>query len=193
MSFTIDPANKLIIMGTGITTATAQDIYSRWKDWEILSDNAKYPPAFGNSVGGDALGSGIYAGSYFFLRNDTGWRIRPDEADHDLVISGNIYGAAPASPIFTSTVGDYVVSIRLNTSSLTQVVVSGSLTEATQNSVAAIEKILRNRTVTNPSTGVMTIYDDNGVDILYQANIFENVAESQAYRGQGAEVRNRLV
>lgn len=55
-----------------------------------------------------------------------------------------------------------------------------------------LSKLARNKTVTDPSTGVMTVYDDDGTTVLFTANLFEDAAGSQAYRGQGAEVRERL-
>lgn len=53
-------------------------------------------------------------------------------------------------------------------------------------------KILRNRTVTDPITGQMIVYDDDGVTPLLAATLFEDANETQPYRGQGAEVRGRL-
>ena len=53
-------------------------------------------------------------------------------------------------------------------------------------------RILRNRMVTDPVTGIMTIYDDDDVTPYLTAQLYENVAETQTYRGQGAEVRARL-
>jgi hypothetical protein len=58
--------------------------------------------------------------------------------------------------------------------------------------LAIIAKILRNKTVTDPATGVMTVYDDNGTSVLLEADLFENAAGTQQYRGQGAERRERL-
>lgn len=55
-----------------------------------------------------------------------------------------------------------------------------------------IEKILRNKTVTDPATGIMYIYDNDNTTVLIQANIYENTSGAQAYRGQGAERRDRL-
>ena len=52
--------------------------------------------------------------------------------------------------------------------------------------------ILRNRTVTNPTTGVMTVYFEDDLTALLTANLYENAAGTQAYRGRGAELRNRL-
>lgn len=55
-----------------------------------------------------------------------------------------------------------------------------------------IEKILRNRTETNPITGVMTVYDDDNVTPLFTASLFEDVGGATAYTGAGADRRNRL-
>jgi hypothetical protein len=52
--------------------------------------------------------------------------------------------------------------------------------------------ILRNRTVTDPDTGLMTVYDDDGVTPLLVAELYEDVAGAQPYRGKGADRRERL-
>lgn len=64
--------------------------------------------------------------------------------------------------------------------------------DATAIKILLIEKILRNKSVTDPATGKITIYDDNGTSVLLEANIFEDAAGSQAYRSQGIERRERL-
>lgn len=53
-------------------------------------------------------------------------------------------------------------------------------------------KVLVNRTDTNSTTGVMTVYDDDDSTSLLTANLYEDIAGTQAYRGQGAERRDRL-
>ena len=59
--------------------------------------------------------------------------------------------------------------------------------------VALIQKILRNRTETNPATGTITVYDDDGTTPLLTASLFEDVAGSAPYDGTGApNRRNRL-
>ena len=55
-----------------------------------------------------------------------------------------------------------------------------------------VHKILRNKLVTDPDTGMLTIYDDDGVSILYQGQIWEDVAKTIAYRSQGIKVREKL-
>jgi hypothetical protein len=54
-------------------------------------------------------------------------------------------------------------------------------------------KILKNRTETDPATGIMTVYDDDGTTPLYTANIFTDVAGATAYDGTaGVNRRNAL-
>lgn len=54
------------------------------------------------------------------------------------------------------------------------------------------KKVLINRTETNPTTGIMTVYDDDDTTSLLSGNLYEDVGATQTYRGQGAERRNRL-
>ena len=58
--------------------------------------------------------------------------------------------------------------------------------------IALIHKLAKNRMITNPTTGVMTVYDDDDSTVLYQGNLWEDAGATQAYRGQGAERRDRL-
>lgn len=53
-------------------------------------------------------------------------------------------------------------------------------------------KLLRNKVVTNPATGVMTVYDDNGTSVLYTANVYADVAGAMPFIGTGANRRDRL-
>lgn len=55
-----------------------------------------------------------------------------------------------------------------------------------------LRKLMRNKMVTDPVTGVLTVFDDDGTTVLFQANLFEDAGGLQAYRGKGAERRERL-
>lgn len=142
MSITFDGANRIIQIGGAQTDLAAQDIYEAWKEW-VLAGNAQFPPAF-RSIGGDPLGAGVAAGAYFFLNNVDAWRLRPEAFDHELVISGNLFGEDPGTPLFLSTVGDYQVLIRLQTSSLTQSVAGGGGGGLTSTQAAQLERADRN-------------------------------------------------
>jgi hypothetical protein len=58
--------------------------------------------------------------------------------------------------------------------------------------VTTLRKLMQNRMETNPTTGVMTIYDDDDITPLLTSNIYEDVLAAQLYRGRGMERRNRM-
>lgn len=100
-----------------------RDLYSEAKrQWITDSNLAKYVFPF-RTIGGDPIGGGKKAGAYFFLRNDRGWRIVPYAANHEVVFSGNLYREDTSIPLFDLVpVGSYQIALRLETSSLTQIV-----------------------------------------------------------------------
>lgn len=106
MAIVFDPTTKRIILDSA--SVTAQVIYSRWCDWITTSDNLKYLPAF-RAVGGDDLGGGLYIPPYFFLLN--GWRVRPMESSHLLVLDGNLFVEGGGQPV-VQTLGSYNVSVQ---------------------------------------------------------------------------------
>ena len=106
MAITFDPAAKRIILDS--TFVDVRDVYSRWKEWVKTGDNAKYLPAF-RAIGGDPLGGGLYISLYTFLIN--GWRLRPMEANHTLVIEGNITVDGGGDPV-VPTLGTYKVLVQ---------------------------------------------------------------------------------
>lgn len=105
MAITVDPAARRLILDSA--AVTAQDIFRAWADWTLLSDNLKYPPAFA-ATGGDDLGGGLSIPPYYFLLND--WRVRPMEASHNLMITGNLFVDGGGVPV-VSTLGTYQVNV----------------------------------------------------------------------------------
>ncbi len=104
----------------------AVDLYSDAKEDWLTDDNLnKYRFPF-TTIGGQDRGNGVFAGAYYFLDNASGWRIRPYEDNHGLAVEGNLFGADPNLPLFVPTLGGFSVVVRLNTSSLTQQVSTGS-------------------------------------------------------------------
>ena len=107
---------KLIIVDYGVTTLSVQnDLYSEWKRWFKQNRNSKFLPAM-RSVGGDPISDVKDLGATFFLIN--GWRIRPFEGDHRLIIQGNLFTDPAGDSIVTDTIGDWRIVIEMETSSL---------------------------------------------------------------------------
>ena len=69
--------------------------------------------------------------------------------------------------------------------------INGAISDV-QIKTGLIEKILRNRTVTDRASGTMTIYDDNGTTPLLVANLWEDEDGTQAYQGNAVNLRDRL-
>lgn len=134
MSCSFDGPQKRIIMDLNTTSMDVKDIYSLWKQWAILDNNLKYLPAF-EVLGGDPLVGGKYLGTTFFLAN--GWKIRPYEGNHTLILSGNLYTRDGSSP-FVNTLGNYNVLINLSTSNLVDSIsTSGGGDFPTTNEIAS--------------------------------------------------------
>lgn len=165
MSITFNGPQLLIIIGSGIYEIDAQEeLYSAWKEWMQSGDNMKYHPAFDTPDGGRDLSPTLRNGDYYFLNNQDypalsgasgtrdGWRIRPGEEDHELVINGNLYVSDINKPWVVPTLGGYTVVVRLATSSLTQTVVSGSgVTEQDKDDIAQKVWIEPSRALTTPN------------------------------------------
>lgn len=134
--YTFDGENRLIILDSGVTEFDSQDLYSRWKEWVILSDNAKWIQAMSpvggevisaGATGGVSFGSTQFVSAYIILIN--GWKIRPQEANHQLNVIGNLITDDGSDP-FVDTLGSFNVRIRnqVTSNSITTVVeaVTGS-------------------------------------------------------------------
>jgi hypothetical protein len=193
MAFSFDGPNKLVILSAGTVSIDLAEMYSRYKDWLLLG-NAGHALAF-STVGGEPIdpAAGTLVPLYLFLLN--GWRIRPQEANHTLIVTGGTLLVDGGGDPFVDTLGNYRVRIRYSQPVQAMGYNSGSvvagLTPAQESALMLALKILRNKQVTDPSTGQMTVYDDDG-SVLLTANLYEDVSGSQQYRGQGAERRERL-
>ena len=122
MAFTFDGPNKLVILSTGTTYVSVKDMYSKWKEWTLLSDNAKYLSAMG-SIGADPIPGG-QLGSTFFMEN--GWKIRPFEGNQTLTIAGNLF-TRDGSDAFVNTLGVWNVRIVSIVSTLVETVVQAGI------------------------------------------------------------------
>jgi hypothetical protein len=131
MAITFDPANNRIVLDSA--SVSAAEIYSRWVDWVVLSDNAKYLPAF-KQVGGDDLGGGLSIPPYLFLLN--GWRVRPMEANHSLTITGNLFVEGGGVPV-VNTLGAYNVSAQYTVPVQAQGISTSGSTGPTAAEIAA--------------------------------------------------------
>lgn len=138
---TFDPVNKRIVLDSAY--ATAGQIYSRWKEWVLTGDNTKYEQAF-SVLGGDPLGGGLFVASYFFLMN--GWRIRPMEADHTLILEGNIAVLGGGIPV-VQTLGQFNVSTQFTVPVQAQGISTSGSTMDIPSIIAAMQTMFETQMV----------------------------------------------
>jgi|SRR3990167_3077036 len=151
--FTVDTTAKLFILNTGVTTLDLKvDLYSDAKeDWK---DNAtlnkfRFPIV---AVGGNSIGGGQTISPYYILLY--GWKIRPQEANHTLTVTGNVI-TDDESDVFVTTVGSFNVRIKF-------VVSSSSLTiglDDIKTDVSSIKSIEQGRWKIDDVAKTMTFYD----------------------------------
>lgn len=93
-------------------------------------------------------------------------------------------GVTPISPVL-ATAGTQVVRALSSSATITNL----TTIQATQ---VFLEALLRNGFRTDPTTGKAYVMASDGVTVLYEAPIFEDVAGTQPYQGQGIERRERF-
>ena len=161
MAITFDPINKRIILDSAYVSAA--QLYSRWKEWAKTGENLKYDQAF-YALGGDPLGGGLFVASYFFLMN--GWRIRPMESNHLLVIDGNIGVYGGGSQPVVQTLGSYNVSVQYTVPVQAQGVATNGGGSDISAIAAALEQIIANRTMSANLTQIkgkdLNLMTENG-------------------------------
>lgn len=139
MAITFDPTTRRIVLDSAAVTAA--EIWSRWVEWVALGDNSKYPAAL-RQVGGDELGSGLLIPAYYFLQG--GWRARPMEASHTLVITGNLFVDGGGQPV-VQTLGAFNVSVQYTVPVQAQAVATGgAVAGLTPAQAAQLQRVLDN-------------------------------------------------
>lgn len=139
MAITFDPTARRIVLDS--VAVTAAEIWSRWVEWAALGDNSKHPAAL-RQVGGDELGGGLLIPAYYFLLS--GWRVRPMEASHTLVITGNLFVDGGGHPV-VQTLGAFNVSVQYTVPVQAQAVATGgAVAGLTPAQAAQLQRVLDN-------------------------------------------------
>jgi hypothetical protein len=96
---------RILITSPTALVSVKDDIYSAWKEWVLESDNSKYQPAL-RSIGGDPVGSGLYAGDIYFLINN--WQI---ELDTIIKVTGTLYHDDGLDPFIVNPGGGVTATV----------------------------------------------------------------------------------
>ena len=109
MALSFNGTTKEVTITTD-TVLDVRDLWSRWVDWWLTSDNSKYGIAM-LQVGGDDID--VVAGTkipvYIYLQD--GWKVKPKESSHTLNVTNGVLLTDDSSDPFTDTSGSYIVRI----------------------------------------------------------------------------------
>lgn len=193
MAIVLDRITKLVL-ATGVSDVTIQDLYNAITDFQDEPGNLDLKQ-IARASGKQSLRAGLTVG--ITLEMLDGWRITFDPAAVTSpqvfvlkrIISGNL---AESSPGVLPILGQANINIVIVQDTSAAGIATGSGLDSGQDArLTLIEKLLRNRLETNPTTGVMTLFDDDD-SVLLTTPISEDVGEAQPYQGKGLDRRNRL-
>lgn len=103
-----DGENRIIRIDPTVSELNVkEDIYSAWKEWIQVRDNAKFLPAI-RTTGGDPIGEGDFTGDIYFLINE--WTIL---LERSLVINGVLFSDDFPSP-YVQADGTSLVTNRIS-------------------------------------------------------------------------------
>ncbi len=147
-----------------VISADVAELYSHWKgamttDAGLMS----LPPVWLASVGGQDLGGGTALDGYFFLNNEDGWTLAPEDRDHELRINGNLYAADPGESVWYYPTADVATSVILTSRAI---VVNSSVTSA---DIEALSQLIRaNRDLISvPGKMLVRDFDDDEIIDTY--------------------------
>lgn len=161
MSFTFDGINKIIKVDT-TSSFEVTEMYSRWKDWVLTSDNSKFLQAF-RFVGGDPTVGGKSLGITYFLTNN--WVIQPFSQDHRLQVIGNLFTDSGDSP-FIAASGSFNVLIESEVSNINT---AEAVTNAQQQSLEYKNQVILDSNVGSAGTAYPIGLGTNPVDNIDDA------------------------
>lgn len=215
---TFDPATRSIIVTqapvSGVVTLSIKvDVYSDGKeDWltDANLQKMKFPI---RPIGGDTIPGGVIGDTYVI---EGGWTITPYEADHELILDGNVF--AEAGELVDDTVGAYRVRVTSRVSTLVEVrqtAVSGlTPTESTaltnlDSNVTTIQSDVdlvkvdarvaaRGKKVTKRSTdpatlpGTLEVYDPDDDSLVGTGDLWEDEDGTTGYQGRGIDRQDKV-
>ncbi len=179
MALTFDHASQRISVTSPQVSLSCQDLINAIREEEASERGIAYDP-IAQASGKDDLGGGVSTAITVFLLDNwqIGWYAGSYTATIGgaaaTIVAGDGGGTAPSASEVANAVWAHTSGQELLTK------------------VDLAQAILRNKTVTDPSTGLMTVYDVDGVTPLLTAQIFEDAEANTLYRGQGVKRRESL-
>lgn len=205
MAHIFNGALRRIYIDAADPVVSVKELYSQWKEWVTISDNAKYLQAF-RTFGGDPTSAGQFAPAYYFLMN--GWRVVVDGFDGNF--SFNLYTEEGDEPVETLNGGtayvnnsdipqansnsvdfsgfDYSALADAMGSSLSVTVDSADIADAVQDRFSVV-----NDHTTNEINNIQTIINSNNNQLLAISDKIDEIHHANFGRWFVDQNNNQLV
>lgn len=157
------------------------DLHLWLRDWEDDAIGMHFPTTHNHVA--PLVVAGITIARVMEIIN--GYTIEFEDGSYQVILTGGNHNVSDV------LVQNNVSLITNLSAGLIETGVSG-LTVQEGLDLAMVRKIMQNKMVTDPVTGKQTVYEDDGVAVFVEGDLFEDAAGTQTYQGKGAERRERL-
>jgi hypothetical protein len=204
MALTFDQAAQRISVTSPQVSLSMQDLIDAIRDEEASERGIAYDP-IADASGKDNLGGGVSTAITVFLRDN--WQLGWYAGNYTATIGGGNIVAESGDPV-AYVVGGPQVEITLSAAATIVAGDGGSVAPSASEVANAVwahtsaadlldkvdlaQAILRNKTITDPNTGLMVVYDIDGATPLLTAALYQDAAGTTPYAGAGAERRELL-
>jgi hypothetical protein len=140
----------------------------------------------------DNLDTSLFSGDYLFIPYSPGTTSKPSSYQATYSNGVRLTGGLTFSDIAQlNTVIGYVQNLQpsVNLIPTTPAPTAAQITTAVWANPDAVKmrKIATNKKITDPVTGIMTVYEDGSAAVAFTAQLWEDAAGTIKYRGQGFE------
>jgi hypothetical protein len=203
MALSFDHATSRISVTSPQVSLTCQDLINAIREEEASERGIAYDP-IAEASGKADLGGGVATAITVYLLDD--WQVQWYAGNYTATIGGgNLVAAGGDAVAYVS--GGPQVEITLSAAATIVNGEGGTAPSASEvadavwqhssatdllDRVTMAQAILRNKTITDPQSGLMTVYDTDGSTPLLTAALYQDAAGSTPYQGQGAERREML-
>lgn len=204
---TVDTSTKRIHLATGVRSYhPVDDLYKELRALRRTDETLRPFDMPLVASGNVAKGGGKFTPRLVTFRD--GWKVVPEDVSHTLNVTGEQITddgqSGPAAIDFTPLSATSKVVVQYEPPSAEIIATGSGVTQQDKLDIAGEVRnelgvelaeilnakfILQRKRILDPSTGIFTIYDEDGVTPLFTAQTYKDAAGTQPYDGKGQILR----
>jgi hypothetical protein len=160
-------------------------------DWEasVVKRGHTFPI---QAIGGQTTSGGKLGSTFLLLAP---WQIEPYEADHELLIEGNLFHENATTRLVLPTIGAFTVTVNMQTSTLVEVVEALAAAEVNVKLDKIVDGVYGQKLIMHstdptatpapPPPGYIIMWEADGLTLIGHKEIWEDRTQTIGYRGRG--------